>query len=248
MGKKKVVAVIDTEACPIVPMGKDEVDPRKSRVYDVGYIIGEKRGKKLIERSFVVADWFFNPLDFMKSAYYANKIPQYRDNYHDAGEWKICSMLEVFKQFRDDCKKYGASEAWAYNCRYDATVLNESVKDASGGFNKYFLPYGMKWRDMWRLASLITSTAGYNEWAQAHGFTTPSGCAQTGVEAVTRFLTGETDFAERHTALDDARHEWDILQHLRFRHYKTPEKWGAGNAAAMRYAKQHGYYVPPEQR
>ena len=248
MGKKKIIAVIDTETCPIAPMTKGEVDPRKMRVYDLGYIIGEKRGNVLCERSFVIADWFFDPRRYMDSAYYGEKLPQYRANYMTGGEWEIVSFADAYKQFRADCKEYGVSEAWAYNCRFDALTLNESTKDASRGFSRFFLPYGVKWFDIWKLAELITGTAGYNEWAHAHGYVSAAGIAKTGVETLTRYLFGDEEFCERHTALDDARHEWDIIQYLKYRHYATPKTWGQGFRAAMTYSKAHGYYVSKSKR
>lgn len=247
MGRKKVVAVVDTETCPIAPMGK-QVDPRKMRVYDAGYIIGEKRGNILVERSFVIADWFFSARDYMSSAYYGEKLPQYRAGYYDGGEWRIVSFRQFFETFRADCKQYGVAEAWAYNCRFDAVTLDESTTDASGAFIRQFLPDGMPWRDLWKLAELITGTTGYNEWAQAHGYTTNAGIAKTNVEILTRYLFGNNDFVERHTALDDARHEWDILQYLKYRHYATPKTWGNGFRAAERYSKAHGYYIPKSER
>lgn len=247
MSKKKIVAIIDTETCPVAPMAKDEVDPHKMRVYDIGWIIGEKRGNVLVERSFVIADWFFHPRGYMKSAYYANKLPQYRDGYNDK-EWTIVSMHEAWEQFKQDCKHYNVTEAWAFNCKFDAITLNESVRDASGGFVKYFTPYGVEWRDLWKLAEIITGTVGYNEWAHAHGYVSDAGIAKTNVEIITRYLFGDNEFIERHTALDDARHEWDILQYLKYRHYATPKTWGNGWRAAYNYSKAHGLYVPKAKR
>lgn len=248
MSKKKIVAVIDTETCPVAPMVEGEVDPYKMRTYDIGYIIGEKRGEVLCERSFVVADWFFSPKHFMNSAYYAEKLPQYYAGIATGGEWMPVSFLDVFKQFRKDCKKYNVTEAWAFNCRFDAITLNESTFDASNGFNKYFLPYGVKWHDLWKLAEIITGTAGYNEWAHARGYVSDAGIAKTNVEIITRYLFGNNEFIERHTALDDARHEWDILQYLKYRHYKTPKTWGNGWRAAYNYSKAHGLYIPKSER
>lgn len=247
MGRKKVVAVIDTETCPVAPMVEGEVDPLKMRVYDIGWVVGEKRGDIITTRSYVVADWMFHPRDYMASAYYSVKLPQYREGWNGK-EWTIAPMREIWQRFRDDCKLYGISEAWAYNCKFDALTLNESTRDASGGFTRYFLPYGVKWHDLWKLAELITGTAGYNEWAHAHGYVSDAGIAKTNVEVLTRYLFGDESFVERHTALDDARHEWDILQYLKYRHYKTPDTWGNGWRAAERYSKAHGLYVPPSAR
>lgn len=249
MGKRKVIAVLDSETCPIVPMGGEEVDPRKMRVYDVGFIIKDKRTPHVYaERSYLVTDWYYSARHYMESAYYAAKLPQYRAGCATGGEWVPMPLCDVWAAFTELCKEFGVSEVWAFNCRFDATVLNESIKDASGGFRKYFAPYGVKWRDIWPLAQLITGTAKYNEWAYQHGYFSPAGIAKTNVEIITRYLTGEHGFSERHTALDDARHEAAIMDYLRFSHYKTPDRWGRGYDAAMRYAKRVGHYVSPRDR
>ena len=107
MGKRKKIIVLDTEATPIVPMG-DKVDPRKMRVYDVGYIVKDKKTPTVyVERSFVCGDIMFDPRDYMRSAYYANKLPQYRDACNDGGEWAIHSFRDVSEAFEADLKEYG---------------------------------------------------------------------------------------------------------------------------------------------
>lgn len=248
-GKRKKILVIDTEATPIVPMG-NKVDPLKMRVYDVGYIIKDKKTPTVyVERSFVVGEYMFAGQDYMASAYYGEKLPQYRHNYQDGGEWEVRSLTHVWEQLKKDCKEWGITEAWAFNCGFDARVLDATIFDHSRGCIKHFLPYGVKWYDIWRLVgNYITNTAKYNEWAYANGLYSAAGIAKTNVEAVTRYLTGDTEFAERHTALDDARHEAAIIDYLRYRHYKTPDKWGDGWRTAYNYAKQTGHYIPKERR
>ena len=249
MGKKKIIAVLDTEATPIVPMG-DDVDPLKMRVYDVGYIIKDKRSPHVYaERSFVCGDVMFDPRDYMRSAYYADKLPKYRAAYNDGGEWAIHSFRDVYQTFRADCREYGITEVWAFNCRFDALALDATIRDNSNGYIKYFTPYGVKWLDLWRLVGeTITKTARYNEWCDEHGFYSDAGIARTNVETVTAYLTGDIDFSERHTALDDARHEAAIMDYLRHRHYTTPDKWGDGWRSAGDYAKKTGHYIPKSKR
>lgn len=249
MGQRKHIIVIDTEATPVVPMG-DKVDPRKMRVYDVGYIVKDKLTPTVYaERSFVCGDIMFDPRDYMRSAYYAEKLPQYRASYNDGGEWSINSFRDVYNQFNEDCKKYDISEVWAFNCRFDAIALDSTIEDNSNGYITRFIPKDARWCDIWRLVGdTITKTAAYNEWAYSHGFHSDAGIARTNVETVTAYLTQDINFAERHTALDDARHEAAIMDHLRFRHYKTPDKWGSGYVSAMKYAKRTGHYIPRDQR
>lgn len=240
MAKQNIV-VIDTETAPIVPMGP-HVDARKMRVYDVGYIVKPLRGTDIIlERSFVVSDTFFDHA-LMNSAYYADKVPTYRKGYNDV-DWHIVTFADVWHTFINDCREYDVREVWAFNARFDMVALNETIKEASRGFISSFLPDGMVWRDIWPLAQLITGTAAYNEWAYAQGLFSEKGIAKTGVEAITRYINNDNDFSEAHTALDDARHEAAIMDHLRFRHYRKPDNLGFGWRAARDYAIKTGHYV-----
>lgn len=246
MGKRKTVIVLDTETAPIVKMG-DVVDAAKMRVYDLGYIVRDKyTGKVYAERSFVCADTFFNGRRFMDSAYYAEKLPQYYAGIATGGEWKPVSFADAYKTFRMDCELWGASEVWAYNARFDKTTLNATCKDVSAGMVEHFTT--LKWRDIWPYVQCITGTARYCEWATAHGYVGETGIPRTGVEYVVKYLDGDTTFSERHTALDDARHESRILSLCLARGGKQPKKMGNGYCAAMQWAKQTGHYIPKSER
>ena len=68
--------VIDTETCPI---DKDLTDvlPTNMWAYDCGWAVVDKRGNVYRTRSFINANIFLDEKDLMKSAYYAEKIPNY---------------------------------------------------------------------------------------------------------------------------------------------------------------------------
>jgi len=246
MGKRKTVIVIDTETAPIAPMG-DKVDAKRMRVYDMGYIVRDKyTGEVYAERSFVCADTFFNGRRFMDSAYYADKLPQYYAGIATGGEWAPVAFADAYKAFHADCAAFGVREVWAYNARFDRDALNATCKDISAGMVEEFI--NLRWRDIWPLAQCITGTAKYGEWATSHGYVSAAGIPKTSVEAVIKYLNNTDDFSERHTALDDAKHESDILTICLARGVKQPEKMGSGYSAAMRWAKQTGHYIPREQR
>ena len=245
-GKRKTVIVLDTETAPIVKMG-DVVDANKMRVYDLGYIVRDKyTGEVYAERSFVCADTFFNGRRFMDSAYYAEKLPQYYAGIATGGEWEPVSFADAYKTFHADCETWGVSEVWAYNSQFDEKALNATCKDVSAGMVETFT--ALRWRDIWRFAECITGTVRYCEWATAHGYVTATGTPCTGVEYLIKYLDGDTGFSERHTALDDARHESRILSLCLARGIKQPTKTGYGYRAAQRWAKQTGHYIPKEKR
>lgn len=245
-GKRKTVIVLDTETAPIMPMG-DIVDAKRMRVYDMGYIVRDKwSGEVYAERSFVCADTFFNGREYMTSAYYAEKLPQYYAGIATGGEWEPMSFASAFKQFHEDCETWGVSEVWAYNARFDRDALNATCKDVSAGMLETFT--ALKWRDIWTYAQGITGTNRYCEWATAHGYVSDAGIPKTGVEVLIKYLHDDNDFAERHTALDDARHESNILSLCLARGWKQPKTLGNGYRAAMAWAKQTGHYIPKEKR
>lgn len=249
-GKRKTVIVLDTETAPIVKMG-DIVNANNMRVYDLGYIVRDKWGGEVYaERSFVCADTFFNGRNFMDSAYYSNKIPQYYAGIASDGEWTPTSFASALRTLIADMDTWGVSEVWAYNSTFDATAIDATIRDISAGIVESIaeLCPRIKWRDLWRFAECITGTARYCEWAAAHNYLTDAGIPRTGVEYVIKYLNGDTDFTERHTALDDARHESRILTFCLKSHSRQPKKQGNGYRAAMAWAKQTGIYIPKDRR
>lgn len=247
-GKRKTVIILDTETAPVVKMRPTEpVDAKKMRVYDLGYIVRDKySGEIYTERSFVCADTFFNGREFMTSAYYAEKLPQYFAGIATGGEWKPMSFADAFKCFHEDVKTWGVSEVWAYNARFDRDALNATCKDVSAGLRETFT--NLEWRDIWTFAQGITGTNKYGEWATAHGFVSERGIPKTGVEFLVKYLNDNAEFIERHTALDDARHESRIFSICLNRGFKQPKTIGNGHVAAMKWAKQTGHYIPKNKR
>lgn len=242
----KTIVVMDTETAPIAPMG-DIVDARCMRVYDMGYIVRDKAtGEVYAERSFVCADMFFDGRGLLDSAYYAQKLPQYYAGIATGGGWTPVSFADAYKTFRADVETFGAREVWAYNSQFDEAALDATCKDVSAGMVETFTQ--LKWRDIWRYAECITGTARYGEWAAAHGYLTDAGIPRTGVEYLIRYLDGDAEFREPHTALDDARHESRILSLCLARRGKQPTKAGCGYLAAMRWAKATGHYIPTSER
>lgn len=243
---KKYVCVLDTETAPIAGCPSDgSAHPELSRVYDLGYTLVPKHGDShdaIVSRSLLITDTFADQR-LMDSAYYADKLPQYRQGarWDGSGEWEPMSFLAAYTTFANDLKEHGVSEIWAYNARFDRCALNTTITAYSHGYRRYFAPYGVQWYDLWCAAQAITGTKSYVTWAYEHGRTTPAGNPQTSVEALTGYVTGDPEFAERHTALDDARHEAAILERLyRYSHRGNPRSLGNGWRAAARTARELG--------
>ena len=211
--------MLDTETAPTVNYFDGKAHPETSLVYDLGYTIRDKDNNVLRERSFVIAETFYNSR-IMNSAYYANKLPQYAEGIK-SGEWVVLSFAETWRTFKADCKEFDVKTAWAYNCRFDEIALNNTIRTYSAGFVNYFFPYKMRVKDIWDYCSNITRTPSYLKFCDRNGLFTASGNPSTSAESVYKFINNMHDFVEDHTALSDSRIENAILIAARRKKTKT---------------------------
>ena len=228
--------VLDTETAPTVNHGDNCAHPETSLVYDFGYIIDNNDGQIMVERSFIIADTFFNT-QLMNSAYYADKLPQYYEGMNK--DWQVVSFLEAYRTFKDDCKTYNVKTIWAYNVLFDEIALNNTIKTYSNGFISWFKPYGIKYRDIWsEVGFTICNTKKYVKWAIEQGFVTASGNPSTGAETAYRYMIGNDEYIESHTALEDCKIELALLLKAKRQHKKTPKSKKQGWRAAAKIRKQ----------
>ena len=92
---------LDTETCNGILID-DKLDLTQSLVYDIGWAITDKRGRIYKTRSFVVKEIFYGMADVMASAYYANKIPQYKEDIKNALKAsKSAVLMKVYHNFEE---------------------------------------------------------------------------------------------------------------------------------------------------
>ena len=221
--------VLDTETANLINYRDGQAHPETALVYDIGYLIANSSGETLNERSFIVSE-VFAMRDRMDSAYYAEKLPQYREGggLIDSSIWQIDSFLNIFQQFKQDCKDFNVKNIYAYNIKFDKTALNHTLRHLSNGYQKYFFPYVVKIKDIWDMAQVITCTKKYLLFCGKNDYVTAKGNPQTSAEVVYRYLSGKTEFKERHTALEDCYIENFILKKVKSRKKKTPKTIGQG--------------------
>ena len=227
--------VIDTETAPTIA-NKDYPVAATSRVYDLGYIVANRNGEILEKRSFIISETFFKD-EWMNSAYYAEKLPQY---YAGMGtEWQVTSFLAAYRQFRADVERYRVKDVWAFNARFDDSVLNATIRAFSNGFKQTFIPEKCQVRDIWDFAgSTICNTKKFVEWCFENGKLTAKGNPSTSAETVYSYLINKLDFTERHTALNDCEIELAILLACFKRKQKARHSKGQGWRDAYKIAQE----------
>ena len=211
MNKKKYYIVLDTETCNSV---------EQPLPYDIGWCVCDRNGNIYEERSFVVAETFLDMKDVMKSAYYAEKIPQYWEDIK-SGNRIIKPMWTIRRQLLDDMKKYDTKRVGAYNMGFDKRALNNLVRYVSKSWARWFFPFGTEFFDIWNMAcSMLLNTKTYINFALKNGLVSEANNIQTSAECAYKFITKQTDFTEEHKGLEDCRIEVAVMASC----YRTHKK------------------------
>ena len=211
--------VLDTETCPIVKM--EEVKPSNMLTYDIGFAVVDKNGNIYEKHSYIVSDIFFRESEKMKSAYYASKIPMYLADI-DSGKRIVKSWKSIRWILLDTMKKYNINEVYAHNMRFDLGTLNKTNEYLTG--YKYFFPYGVKICDTLKMArQTIGKQKNYKKFCSENGYMTRNNLPQFKAEVIYKYISGNNDFIESHTGLEDVLIETQIMAKC-FRAHKKMTK------------------------
>ena len=210
--------VLDTETCPLEQT--DEVTPWNMFVYDIGWAIVDKRGKVYKTQSFINADIFLNEKELMKSAYYSEKIPKYWEDIK-SGTRQLKSFYNIRKQLLEDIAEYGVKEIYAHNMRFDYGTLQNTQTWLTKSKYRYFFPKGIEICDTLKMArQVLKDSKMYRVWCEQNGYITKNNQCRFSAEVLYRYITGNDDFIESHTGLEDVMIEKDILAYCYSRHKK----------------------------
>lgn len=208
--RKEMYLVIDTETCNTV---------EQPLPYDIGFAICDRMGNIAEERSYVVAETFLDMKDTMKSAYFAEKIPQYWEDIKN-GSRKIKSIYKIRKEVKDLMKKYNVKKVGAYNMGFDKRALNNVMRYTTKSFCRWFFPFGTEFFCIWHLATqTLLQQKTFFKMAEKNGWFSEKGNLLTNAEVTYNYIKKMSDFKEEHKGLEDVRIEIEIMAHC-FRQHK----------------------------
>lgn len=214
MSAKKYYLVLDVETAN---------STEDALVYDLGYVVCDKKGNIYEADSFIVSDIFFEESDLMQSAYYAKKIPTYLEGIKNRA-FNVVTFKQAREQLLNAMKKYKVEAVCAYNANFDYTALNTTQRWLTKSKYRYFLPYGTKVYCIWHMAcQLICTQKAYIKFCLENGFVSKSGNIKTNAETVYAYMTNDVDYDENHTGLEDVLIETKILAKC-FSQHKRVEK------------------------
>ena len=181
--------------------------------YDVGFAVVKATGEVLESHSYVVADIFLDK-DLMSSAYFADKIPQYWEEIKN-GKRLLRRFKTIKSILRDVVAQYGIRYVVAHNASFDYRSLNYTQRLLTSSKYRYFLPWGVQMWDTLKMArECLGKNEEYRQFCIDNGYTygkEEKPQLRFTAEIIHRFLTGNLDFVEEHTGLEDVLIEKDIL-------------------------------------
>lgn len=201
--KTDVIMMIDTETtndidCPIV--------------YDVGYQLFSLDEGVLLERSFVNADVFLDK-DLMSTAFFADKIPTYWEEIK-SGQRTLKRWFNIKRQIAEDCALFDVKYVCAHNAMFDNRALNTTQRYQTTSKFRYFLPYGLTWLDTLKMSrTILKENDSYGEFCFNNDYVTKNGQRRYTAEIIYRWLSGENEFIESHTGLEDVKIERKIFEY-----------------------------------
>lgn len=192
-----MILILDTETISL----------EKPFVYDLGYTIADADGNIVAKKSYVITQ-IWNNRELFATGYYADKKSLYYARLKSKYSKKVC-WGNAMRYLANDIKKYGVTEIFAYNSRFDTRALNfmcawYKVVNGLGAFEI---------KDIMKYIKPIVETEDYKNFCLTNGYMTSQKEPQCQKKAETlfRYITQNTDFVEEHTGLEDSIIELQIL-------------------------------------
>ena len=192
--------------------------------YDVGFAVVDREGAIYESHSFVVAEVFLNE-ELMASAYFIEKVPQYWEDIKN-GTRKLAKFNTIRKVLAETMKKYNTNIVIAHNARFDYRSTAKTQRYLTKSKYRHFLPYGTEVWDTLKMArEVLKNDVDYDNFCYDNNYLTKRGCKRYTAEILYRFFTGDNEFVESHTGLEDVTIERVIFAECMARGAENGKLW-----------------------
>ena len=182
-------------------------------VYDLGGAIVDRHGKVYETFSFVIKEMWHDNWEMLKSAYYADKLPNYQRELIN-GQRTLVTYYQAKQHIENLCEEYNVKAIMAHNAMFDYKATRNTQKFLTDGKYSSFLPYGIEIWDTMKMAQDVVATKkSYIKFCEENGYMTnhKKPRVQVKAEVLYRFISGNNEFIESHTGLEDVLIEKEIF-------------------------------------
>lgn len=171
-------------------------------VYDCGWSVISDNGETLATRSFVNADVFIDEPELMAQAYFADKIPMYIAQIAD-GQRTLARFSTIRFALHKDCKDFDVVAIVAHNARFDYIACQTTQRYLTKSKYRWFFPYGVEIFDSLKMArQTFAKDENYKNFCKENDYVV-NGKPRLTAEILYRYISGNNDFIESHTGLED---------------------------------------------
>lgn len=171
-------------------------------VYDCGWSVISDNGETLATRSFVNADVFIDEPELMAQAYFADKIPMYIAQIAD-GQRTLARFSTIRFALHKDCKDFGVVAIVAHNARFDYIACQTTQRYLTKSKYRWFFPYDVEIFDSLKMArQTFAKDENYKNFCKENDYVI-NGKPRLTAEILYRYISGNNDFIESHTGLED---------------------------------------------
>lgn len=216
----------------IIVFDTETVGKTSQALLNVGYQILEvdvrnARATVLQKRNYLVGSLYKNEMLMINDDFVGAKKYQLYQELVSRKQIVLHEIPYIFQIMEKDLKRYNVLFGYAFNCKFDMDKFQKTAETFNLPNPLSTIPVF----DIWGYAyNHITNSENYKAWARNNNQYTATGRYLSGnVESITRYLLGNLDFVESHTALDDTEYEIAILvECIRLGADITrPEKYGS---------------------
>ena len=186
----------------------------------------DKHGNVYETASLIIKDVYYGMADIMTSCYYAEKLPRYNEQIK-AGERKVVSYYMAREIVKTLMEKYNTNIVIAHNASFDNRATNNTERYLTKSKYRYFFPYGTEIWDTLKMATdTICQQKTYIRWCEENDYMTKHKTPRprATAEILYRYISGDDNFIESHTGLEDVMIEKEIFAHCMRQHKKMRKK------------------------
>ena len=212
----------DKRVKKILVLDVETIGVGEKAIFDIGFIICDKKGNKFIKRSYLIKE-IFNDMRRMEKAYYFNKYPKYIEGL-SKGDFILENWENVMLDMLKLIRQYDVKQVSAYNLKFDLGAIEYTNQELR---NKPFKMFNnLELQCIYGLATeTICQQKTYQRQFHEKKIFTASGKFLSGTaESVYKYCIQDFGFVEQHMGIYDCEIEVDIMS----RCYRQNKKYTKG--------------------
>lgn len=185
-------------------------------IHDIGFVIIDKNFNILHKDRYLVAELHKDAKWMLKTSDFFN---EYEKEYHHARKTeKIKYWSEISEEIVKLVREYKVSTFSAYNLQFDYKAIKYTEQMFNRNKQSFAKMIDQKNKNLLCIYNLacetILQSPQYHQFAEENGYISNSGNYSTNAENCYRYITKNTGYIEKHTALSDAEDETEILHYI----------------------------------